>query len=226
MTPPYLPATAQREKGGGWTGGGLALRGRRGRRGGNGDWASSAVRGEWGSGLEGKPRAEAQRRGGVVTGGWASPVENGQTVAARKAGFTAEGTEGAEEGDKQGRGVAGGEPECGGAWKGGSPRRREGSKERIGIGRGPRLVALCSVEPPAWTQAALRQHTLAMAPSAPPPPPAAGSLSATSRGAGTSSSHEGATIAKVCHLDSAIVRHSAADSGPYAASASRISCST
>ena len=88
--------------------------------------------------------------------------------SARKAGFTTEGTEGAEEGDRQGRGVAGGESEYGGALKGGSPRRREGSEERIGtgigigieigIGRGPRLAALCSrgVRPPAWTQAVLR----------------------------------------------------------------------
>ena len=34
-----------------------------------------------------------------------------------------------------------------------------------------------------------------------------------------------AWYASFWHLDSAIVRHSAADSGPYAASASRISCS-
>ena len=101
--------------------------------------------------------------------------------SAWKAGFTAEGTEGAGEGERQGRGVAGGEPEYGGALKGGSPRRREGREERIGIGigieigigRGPRFAAPCprGVRPPAWTQAVLRQHTLAMISA---PPPAAG----------------------------------------------------
>ena len=63
-------------------------------------------------------------------------MENGPAVAAWKAGFTTEGTEGAEEGDKQGRGVAGGEPDYGGALKECSPRRREGNEEQIGISIG------------------------------------------------------------------------------------------